>query len=901
MGMVKSWLQKYFGEQVEFRERLLRIILFLGFLVSFSAVLFGILSNSSAKILIPVSGVSLITLIAFLVVVRYKLVNLAAVFMVIVINGGLFPAMYFQSGGIHSGSTLWFVLGLVYLFLLFSGKTLVFFTVFSVLIFSGTYYLSYTHPEWVVPMESDLSVHIDSLFSVVAVGLTAGALFKFQQRVFERERRRVQEQQQELEDLNRSQNAFFANMSHEIRTPINTIIGLNEMILREENSEETLENALNIQSASQMLLTLVNDILDMSKIESGKMDIVPVEYETGAMFDDLVNMIWVRAHDKGLELLVDIAKDLPSRLYGDEIRIKQVLSNILTNAVKYTESGTVTLTVKGEQIGEDLVRLQMAVEDTGIGIKKEDLKELFSVFRRVDQKRNRNIEGTGLGLSISKQLVEMMGGEITVDSIYRKGSTFTVVLNQKIVDDAPIGEMNFMVRRQLYQRKKYQHTFEAPDAQVLIVDDNEMNLMVAKKLLRATKVRIDVASSGAESLEMTNQKNYNVIFMDYMMPEMDGEEAMRLIRQQENGRCQETPIIALTANVMDGAEKMYQARGFDDYLAKPVTGELFEAMLLKYLPEELVEYENVPKEGEEPEEAEGNPVQVFSSKRKKRVSVMADCACDLPEEWLERYDIGLMYNYVHTGTGRFNELREISPDGLLNYIGKEGNVAYSSAAPVEEYESFFANALTRAEKVVYLAIASQSGEGYAMASAAAQGFGNVFVIDSGQLSGGLGIMALYAAQMAQKGFSAEEIRDELLLLKNRISTTFMLPSLDTLYRCGKIGKNAKTLCDLFSFHPVLHMSQNRIRLKGVEMGSLEHGYRNYVHRQLSSRWHIDPRILVITYVGCPIELVDEIRQEAKECFDFDYILVQKASATISSNSGTGAIGLMYMKKGKGRL
>lgn len=893
--MIKKWMDKYYGGAINFRERLLRIILSLSIAVSGMAVVAGICIGSRPIVLLPLVLMTAVSFLSFRLVCRYRKVGLAVWVMDILINIFLFPLMYFLSGGMGSGATVWFVLGLVYIFLLFTGASMYAALLLEMAVLGTAYFLSWKHPDWVIPMESTGSAHIDSLLAVLMVGIAIGIIFKFYVRMYEQERKKGEEQRAEIESISQSKSAFFANMSHEIRTPINTIIGLNEMTLREDISDEIAENAVNIQNASKMLLALINDILDMSKMESGKMEIVPTQYETGALFSDLVNIIWIRMHEKNLEFKIDISRHLPSMLYGDEVRLKQVLANILTNAVKYTEKGSVTLTAQSDRIDANRILLKITVADTGIGIKKESLEDLFSSFRRVDQERNRKIEGTGLGLSISKQLIEMMGGKITVDSIYTKGSTFTVTVEQQVVNPMPVGTMDFMVKRKLYEREKYKQSFEAPEAKVLIVDDNEMNLMVACKLLRSTKVQIDTAKSGKECLEKTNSRFYHVIFMDHMMPDMDGEETLHGLKKQDKGHCQNVPVIALTANVMAGAEEIYQEKGFAGYLAKPINGVLFEATLLKFLPHELIEYSVYEEDGEE----EGS-VQTFFSAKKKKLSITADCVCDLPGKWLEQFEVTVMYYYVYTKQGRFSDQLEISSDNLLKYMQKAGSEAHSSAPPPEEYETFFADALEKAEKVIHISMASHGGNGYRSASAAAKGFDNVTVVDSGHLSSGMGIMVLHAAQMAQEGKSVEEICGMLAKLKDKISTSFIVPSPENLYRCGKVSKRVRDICEHLSLHPVLHLSQSKIRLRGVETGSVQTAYRRYIRHLLWDKKSIDTRILFLTYAGCSLEQLEEIKKEIKKYVFFDHIEVQKASATISSNCGIGSFGLLFMKKKKKR-
>ena len=379
-----------------------------------------------------------------------------------------------------------------------------------------------------------------------------------------------------------SKSQFLASMSHEIRTPINTIMGMNEMILRESNEENTREYAGNIQSASEMLLGLINDVLDLSKIEAGKMQIVESEYSTATMLKSVLLGIEVRAGQKQLEVKKDIDEELPSVLNGDEIRIKQILNNLLSNAVKYTENGSVTLTAKGKR-AENRFFLQLAVSDTGMGIAKEDIERLFDTFVRLDLKKNQNIEGTGLGLSITKQLVENMGGSITVTSEVGKGSCFTVEIPQTIIDETAMGSLESKNVNATTEAESPVKTFKAPDAKVLVVDDNKMNLKVIGNLLKRTEMQVDFANDGNQCLEMTKEKKYDIILMDHMMPEPDGVETLHLLRADQENRNLETPVIVLTANALGDVEEQYLEEGFDGYLSKPIDVDKMEKTLSKYV------------------------------------------------------------------------------------------------------------------------------------------------------------------------------------------------------------------------------------------------------------------------------------------------------------------------------
>ena len=391
------------------------------------------------------------------------------------------------------------------------------------------------------------------------------------------------------DSANKAKSDFLSNMSHEIRTPINAIMGMDEMILRESKEPATIEYAQNLQHAAKNLLGLINDILDLSKIEAGKMEIIPVEYQLSSVLNDLVNMIQKRAEDKGLELIVEADKNIPNLLYGDEIRIKQVITNILTNAVKYTERGSVTLSVNYLNIDNDNIYLCISVSDTGIGIKEEDLKKLFSAFERIEEERNRTIEGTGLGMNITKQLLTMMGAELRVASVYGQGSNFSFQVAQKVLNREPIGDFEEAYKQSLLsQHKDYHESFKAPNTSILIVDDTEMNLTVIKGLLKQTEIQIDTALSGQECLKMVKKKKYDLIFLDHMMPEMDGIQTLQTMKNLSENLNEDTPVISLTANAISGAREQYLTAGFKDYLTKPINCDQLENMLIKYLPKDKV-------------------------------------------------------------------------------------------------------------------------------------------------------------------------------------------------------------------------------------------------------------------------------------------------------------------------
>lgn len=390
----------------------------------------------------------------------------------------------------------------------------------------------------------------------------------------------MEEKATEAVHANESKMLFLANMSHEIRTPMNAICGMAELILRDDTlSPETRTNTENIQTAGKVLISIVNDILDYSKLESGNMEIIPVNYSFSAMIKDVLNMMSVRVDDKEVDIRADIQDGLPDSLIGDEIRLRQILFNLLSNAIKYTEKGYVILDVKGKE-DTGFVDLTISVTDSGIGIKKEDLSKLFTSFQQVDTRKIRNREGTGLGLAICKELLSLMGGDIEVESTYGVGSKFTIHISQKISDSS-------VVVKKFNTQEENEPKVVAPDAKVLVVDDNAVNLKVSQGLIRTFGITVDTCKSGRECLEiLKDTKDYDIIFIDHMMPELDGIDTLNMIRSDPSEYMKKVPLIALTANVVSGVREMFISEGFDDYVPKPIDMVWLNAILRKYLPKE---------------------------------------------------------------------------------------------------------------------------------------------------------------------------------------------------------------------------------------------------------------------------------------------------------------------------
>lgn len=433
---------------------------------------------------------------------------------------------------------------------------------------------------------------------------------------------------EEAKHASEAKTDFLANTSHEIRTPINAVLGMNEMILREttkaeklkETDQEAYQEAFrkikvysgNVDSAGNNLLAIINDILDFTKIEEGRMDIVKVEYQLSSVINDVSNMIYFKAHEKNLTFETDIDEHLPDYLFGDVVRVRQIITNVLNNAVKYTDKGGVKLKITGVKKfripdGKSTIELIVSVTDTGIGISPEDMDKLFGKFERVDLEKNSTKEGTGLGLAITKMLLDMMDGNIKVESTYGEGSTFTLTIPQGVLVDDPIGNFKEKFENSLNSKTEYHESFRAPDAKILIVDDTKMNLVVATEFLKETRVQIDTAGGGKEAVELALANKYDVILMDQRMPETDGEEAFRLIRSHSEGPNINTPVICLTADAVVGARERYLSKGFNDYLTKPIDSKSLEKMLRKYIPAEKIEL--ISKDANETSDAPSEAVE----------------------------------------------------------------------------------------------------------------------------------------------------------------------------------------------------------------------------------------------------------------------------------------------------
>ncbi len=400
--------------------------------------------------------------------------------------------------------------------------------------------------------------------------------------------RTIEVQNEELAYASSAKTTFVSNISHEIRTPINAVLGMDEMILRESKDPIITSYAEDIHNAGNVLLNLINDVLDFSKIESGKLDIIPVDYSPASLVSDIYTLSKLKADAKYLNFSVNVASDLPSMLYGDDVRIKQIIINLLSNAIKYTTEGIVELTMGYERKSDAVISLNVAVKDSGIGIKPEDIDRLFDEYSRFDTKKNRNVEGTGLGMSIVCKLLNMMGSELQIDSTYGVGSRFSFSILQKVVDNTPTGFLDLDKVKEKSDASFHEQTIYAPDARILVVDDTPLNIKVVESLLKDSGMTIDTATSGARCLKATSMIDYDLVLLDHRMPKMDGVETLHILREREKETGRRTPVVVLTANVVSGAKEYYVSEGFDDFLSKPINPEYLDEILTQYLPPEKV-------------------------------------------------------------------------------------------------------------------------------------------------------------------------------------------------------------------------------------------------------------------------------------------------------------------------
>ena len=605
-------------------------------------------------------------------------------------------AFFLYTGGTEGSSIFLFFVGVpivFFFFNLFYGLyfNLVFFIIMVVYIYSPISELGYRFPE----------VYYQRLPMMFLATVVMCAIAQYE---IVKARIRQDVALDQAKRANEAKTDFLANTSHEIRTPINAVLGMNEMILREASKAEALEDpdpavyrdafkkiksySGNVDSAGNNLLAIINDILDFTKIEEGKMDIVPVEYQLSSVLNDVSNMIYFKAGEKKLGFTTDVDENLPDNLFGDVVRVRQIITNILNNAVKYTDEGSVSLRISGTrpdctENGKPILNLIVEVKDTGIGISKENIGKLFVKFERLDLVRNSTKEGTGLGLAITKMLLDMMHGRIDVESEYGKGSTFTVTIPQGIISDEPIGNFREKFEKSIGEKNDHHESFIAPSAKVLVVDDTRMNLIVATEILKDTKMFVDTAISGRDAVKMTLKTRYDVILMDQRMPEMDGEETLHEIRSFPGSPNRHTPVICLTADAVVGAKERYISKGFDDYLSKPIESKVLENMLRKYISPDKVQIVGRDEKVSEKKAAEA----VNKAGDKRGLEYLAKCGIDIKKGISncggeEEFYRSILLEYLNSSDEKKNKLEQHLKDGDMEGYGIQVHSLKSTSATI---------------------------------------------------------------------------------------------------------------------------------------------------------------------------------------------------------------------------
>ena len=539
-----------FRLSLPFRVRLFNVLALVGGMISLINGISSYVNNQDSVILGLNLGIAVLSFVLLFYAYKSGRYQFCYVVTIIMIFLMMFPYLFFKSGGYKGGMVSFYIFGIM---------------------------IAYQNPQMVVWFSSEKEVVMDLLIGFCASSISVAAVMYLHFRMYNKQQEILEEARIEAQSANKAKSAFLANMSHEIRTPINVMLGMNEMILRESESKEIRQYAKSIERSGGYLISLINNILDISRIESGKMEIEEGKYELRQLLDEVMLIAEKQAEQKSLKMNLIFDKTLPAYLIGDVIHIKQILLNLINNAVKYTKEGQIDIKVSKNA---EETKLIFEVKDTGIGIKEENLPILFDAFMRVDSKKNKKIKGTGLGLAIAKQLAEQMDGMIWVESVYGKGSSFFVQLPMKKVSDGKISNVEW---KETDERKR--RSFVAPQAKILIVDDNPENLMVTRSLLKRTAVFVDTAASGEECVHKVRQNVYDLILLDYMMPQMDGIDTIRELKKDVQFHI---PVIALTADVTKGIEQTFLREGFCAYLSKPVMWSKLEDLLMKYLRDDLV-------------------------------------------------------------------------------------------------------------------------------------------------------------------------------------------------------------------------------------------------------------------------------------------------------------------------
>jgi signal transduction histidine kinase/ActR/RegA family two-component response regulator len=658
------FLETFFRKELDFRARLFNVLAMAGAVISLAVAVLGAFTGVA-----PVN--SLACVFSFLLAAiflyysnrtgNYRFFYIITIVIVFIL---LFPVMFFSAGGYHSGMPVFFVFAVVFTVFMLDGAVAFCMAALELLIYASICLYAFRYPGSVYFFETEEKILTDVISAFVMVSVALGSTMFLYFRIYNEQRRQLEKAREEAIRLSEIKSAFLAHMSHEIRTPINVILGMNEMVRRESallpsQGEQIADYSLSIETAGKMLLDLINNILDISKIESGKTEVLEEEYNTADLIRELSLTGTERAGKKGLRFILEADEGLPRELYGDFIHIKQIGFNFLSNAAKYTEQGSVTLRISGARQGKagtggslPELLLRIAVEDTGTGIKEEHMKMIFDTFTRVDLPGHRNIEGAGLGLAISVELAELMGGKITVESEWGKGSVFTLELPQRIQRDEPMGRDYAGNRGRVKQEGP---SFTARGGRVLAVDDNLENALILRSLLRRTLLTVDTASSGSECLEAVKENKYHVIFMDYMMSGMDGIETFRRLRKENKNFT--IPVIALTADASRKTKRRFLEEGFSACLTTPALWRDLENCLREWLPAELVVSRGFEETGFLLKNPPGFPPEGKEGSYDRVEKIKDSLAKDL-SAWGVFPDEGLRYLDPETGLLQYKKLAE---------------------------------------------------------------------------------------------------------------------------------------------------------------------------------------------------------------------------------------------------
>ncbi len=804
-----------------------------------------------------------------------------------------FPTIFFSCGGVQSGSNCWLAMGIIYVFLIYRGKALKVLATLTILADAACYTGAYLKPDLVNPLASELSKYIDSLFGVIAVGMTTGLIFSFRRSGYGRENAMAIRQRNEIDRINASREKFYANFSHEIRNPINAIIGLNELNIRTSTDAEITKNSEAIARSGKLLLSIINDIMDLSQMENHKMELASAPFNSADLISRIMDMISFRAKEKGLELILEADPDIPAVLVGDERRLIQVLINLMTNAVKYTKEGHVKLSVMSERIDGYRVRFKASISDTGIGIEKENLEHLFDTFAQFDRNVTGNIEGNGLGLPIAYSLTHLMGGEMTVDSIYGSGSVFSMEVTLGYEGEAVLGVSTYeeINADSFGSTDGYVRSFEASQARLLVVDDDMQNRSIITGLLKDTKVSIDEAGSGEEALKLTATNKYDVILIDYMMPGMNGTQVLEAIRSQSGGKCKDSVVIALTGATLGSGVHSNAMYDFDLVLTKPVEYTVLEDAIADSLPKELIEYR-----ADRGSKATSAVYTRVMPKKKRRLRITTDSICDIPEEIAKKHDIGIMYLYIKTERGRFMDTVEIDSSDLMGKLTESSREIVPDGATVEEYERFFKKELESAEDIIHLSFSSKMGETCGRAQEAAKGLSHVHVIDSGLISSALGLLAMIASGWADSDRSVEDICADIEKISKHIVMSYLLPSASIYSDYGKLAKKTGELYDMLNIHPSISLSGGKLKKNRLYRGDMDSIIEKYIKTTLLLAGRMDQRApVIVTQAGLPPMAIRNIMSEMRRSIPENSLMLTKASVSSAGNVGKGAMGIAFLR------